>query len=62
MSLENLYHSSERTESNQYDMRYKILYENDYISLLKKVGFRNVHIYGNYDIFLSLIILSSPVL
>jgi ubiquinone/menaquinone biosynthesis C-methylase UbiE len=44
-----LYHSSQRTESNQYDMRYKILYENDYINLLKKVGFRNTHIYGNYD-------------
>lgn len=44
-----LHHSSERIESNQYDMRYKILYEDDYIDLLKKVGFRITHIYGNYD-------------
>ena len=44
-----LYHSEERREENQYDIVYRILLDNDYRRLLKKAGFDNIKIYGDYD-------------
>lgn len=43
-----LYHSKERMENKQYDVMYKILLDQDYQRLLKKAGFTNVKIYGDY--------------
>lgn len=44
-----LYHSKQRLESNQYDIVYKIILDEDYQRLLKKAGFEDVQIYGDYD-------------
>ncbi len=44
-----LYHSDKRKESNQYDIIYKILLDDDYKKLLSKAGFKNIQIYGDYD-------------
>jgi len=44
-----LFHSENRTESNQYDMVRRIILDNEYKELLSKVGFENIQIYGDYD-------------
>lgn len=44
-----LFHSTTRTESNQYDIVYRILLDEDYKSLLTEAGFKDVQIYGDYD-------------
>lgn len=44
-----LFHSEKRTESNQYDIVYRLLLENDYIRLLTKASFDDIRVYGGYD-------------
>lgn len=44
-----LFHSAERSESNQYDIVYRILLDEDYRRLLSEAGFVNIQIYGGYD-------------
>lgn len=44
-----LYHSKNRMESNQYDIVYKIILDDDYRRLLKEAGFEDIQIYGDYD-------------
>lgn len=44
-----LFHSDNRNESNQYDITYKIILDEDYRELLLKAGFKNIQIYGDYD-------------
>ncbi|MCL2695196.1 MAG: class I SAM-dependent methyltransferase [Clostridiales bacterium] len=44
-----LFHSLGRTESNQYDIIYRILLDEDYKSLLAKAGFEKIQILGDYD-------------
>jgi len=44
-----LFHSDNRNESNQYDVIYKIILDDDYRVLLSKAGFENIQIYGDYD-------------
>jgi len=43
-----LFHSAERLESNQYDIVYRILLDEDYKRLLPQAGFTDVRIYGDY--------------
>jgi len=44
-----LFHSKNRTDNNQYDIVYRILSDSDYQRLLSAAGFRNIAIYGDYD-------------
>ena len=44
-----LFHSKARTENNQYDIVYRLLFDNDYQRLLSEAGFSKVSIYGAYD-------------
>ncbi len=44
-----LFHSESRVESNQYDIVYRIILDDDYKRLLSQAGFENIQIYGNYD-------------
>jgi len=44
-----LFHSENRTESNQYDMVRRIILDNDYRKLLSEAGFENVQIFGDYN-------------
>jgi SAM-dependent methyltransferase len=44
-----LYHSEGRTESNQYDIVYRLLLDDDYRRLLSEAGFSDIQIYGGYD-------------
>ena len=44
-----LFHSESRTESNQYNIIYKIILDDEYKRLLSEAGFENMHIYGDYD-------------
>jgi len=44
-----LFHSKNRIENNQYDIVYRILFDNDYRRLLSKAGFEEIHIYGDYN-------------
>lgn len=44
-----LFHSENRNESNQYDIVYRILFDDDYKRLLSAAGFDNIQIYGDYD-------------
>lgn len=44
-----LYHSKERLESNQYDIVYRIILDDDYRRLLDEAGFDDIHVYGDYD-------------
>jgi hypothetical protein len=43
-----LFHSAERLESNQYDIVYRILLDEDYKRLLPQAGFSNIRMYGDY--------------
>lgn len=43
-----LFHSKTRTENNQYDIVYRILFDDDYRRLLSAAGFQNIQIYGSY--------------
>lgn len=43
-----LFHSEQRMESNQYNIVYRILLDEDYRSLLSQAGFSNIQIYGDY--------------
>ena len=36
-------------ESNQYDIVYKIILDEEYRSLLTNAGFNQIQIYGDYD-------------
>ena len=44
-----LFHSAKRSESNQYDIVYRILLDAKYKRLLSQAGFTNVQIYGDYN-------------
>ncbi len=44
-----LFHSENRMESNQYDIQYRILLQEDYRRLLTEAGFKDIKIYGDYD-------------
>jgi ubiquinone/menaquinone biosynthesis C-methylase UbiE len=44
-----LFHSAERTDSNQYDIVYRILLDDDYKRLLSRAGFSNIQTYGDYS-------------
>ncbi|MFX4262259.1 class I SAM-dependent methyltransferase [Pelotomaculum propionicicum] len=44
-----LFHSVHRLETNQYDIVYRILLDEDYRRLLSQAGFINIQIYGDYD-------------
>jgi glycine/sarcosine N-methyltransferase len=44
-----LFHSAQRLESNQYDIVYRILLDEDYKRLLPQAGFTNIQIYGDYN-------------
>lgn len=44
-----LFHSDNRNESNQYDIVYKIILDNDYRRLLSEAGFNNIQIFGDYN-------------
>ena len=44
-----LFHSKNRIENNQYDIVYRILFDNDYRRLLSEAGFKKVSIFGEYD-------------
>jgi len=44
-----LFHSDSRIESNQYDIVYKIILDDEYNRLLSEAGFEDIHIYGDYD-------------
>jgi len=43
-----LFHSAERLESNQYDIVYRILLDEDYRRLLPLAGFSSVQVFGDY--------------
>lgn len=43
-----LFHSNTRLESNQYDIIYRILYDNDYKQMLTDTGFSDIRLYGDY--------------
>lgn len=44
-----LFHSDNHNESNQYDIVYRIILDDDYRVLLSKAGFKKIEIYGDYD-------------
>jgi len=44
-----LFHSAKRTESNQYDIVNKILFDKDYKRLLEQAGYSGIHFYGDYQ-------------
>ena len=44
-----LFHSDNRTESNQYDIVYRIILDDEYKRLLTEAGFDDIRIYGDYD-------------
>jgi hypothetical protein len=44
-----LFHSESRNESAQYDIVYKIILDGDYKNLLSRAGFKNISVYGGYD-------------
>jgi len=44
-----LFHSADRLESNQYDIVYRIILDEDYKRLLSQAGFTKIHCYGDYD-------------
>jgi len=44
-----LYHSPNRLESNQYDIVYRIILDDDYRRLFSAAGFCDIQIYGDYD-------------
>jgi len=44
-----LFHSPQRLESNQYDIVYRILLDDDYKRLLSQAGFTSIQVYGDYS-------------
>lgn len=44
-----LYHTADRIESNQYEVVYKIILDDDYRRLLTSAGFSDIKIYGDYS-------------
>jgi len=44
-----LFHSPNRNESNQYDIVYRIILDDDYRRLLTHAGFGSFQILGDYD-------------
>ncbi|MDR2906475.1 MAG: methyltransferase domain-containing protein [Bacteroidales bacterium] len=44
-----LFHSASRTESNQYDIVYRIILDDDYRRLLSEAGYEDIRIYGDYE-------------
>jgi len=49
ISVLDLFHSGSRMESNQYDIVYRIILDDDYKRLLTEAGYKNIQIYGDYD-------------
>lgn len=43
-----LYHSKDRLENQQYDVKYRLLFDEDYKELLSKAGFTEINFYGDY--------------
>ncbi len=43
-----LYHSNDRLENHQYDVKYRLLFDDDYKDLLSKAGFKDIMIFGDY--------------
>lgn len=43
-----LYHSKDRLKNQQYDVKYRLLFDEDYKDLLSKAGFTDICIYGDY--------------
>lgn len=43
-----LFHTKDRLENRQYDVKYRLLFDQDYMDLLTKAGFRDVRIHGDY--------------
>ena len=43
-----LFHSKDRLENRQYDVKYRLLFDKDYTDLLTKAGFDDVRVYGDY--------------
>lgn len=44
-----LFHKENRIDSNQYDIVYRLLLDNDYRRLLLESGYGKISIYGDYD-------------
>jgi len=44
-----LFHSAQRLESTQNDFVFRILFDEDYKRLLSQAGFKNIEIYGDYN-------------
>ena len=44
-----LFHSKTRVENNQYDIKYRIIFDDDYKRLLFEAGFKNISVYGDYS-------------
>jgi len=44
-----LFHSDNRMESNQYDIVYRVILDDEYRRLLSAAGFGSVQIFGDYD-------------
>ena len=49
ISILDLFHSESRMESNQYDIVYRIILDDDYKRLLTETGYKNIQIFGDYD-------------
>ncbi len=43
-----LIHRDDCAQSNQYDIKYRLLLDTDYRTLLQKAGYHNINIYGDY--------------
>ncbi len=43
-----LFHSANRRESNQYDIVYKIILDDEYKRLLTQAGFEHIQLFGDY--------------
>lgn len=38
-----------RLDNQQYDVTYRLLFDNDYKELLSKAGFKDIYFYGDYN-------------
>lgn len=44
-----LFHSGDRLENRQYDVKYRLLFDDDYRKLLSEAGFCDIWFYGDYS-------------
>lgn len=44
-----LFHDEHHVESNQYDIKYRLLLDEDYKRLLEEAGYKKINIYGDYS-------------